>query len=175
MGDYANCTLLKPALIRRIKSCAYLFLKFRLALYSEMCRQGWKQNIAFIHLRGAAGSPPPYCLHLMVRPLGYQRRCLRAVFLAKSGAHQSGPGLGDRLIIILTIMKRSSLPSHVLVPLLYLSSTSPQFSWGYFLDNYSDCLYEESYLPFLYKQDAVYRVLRIDTFLYTKNARNTLP
>lgn len=142
MGDYANCMLLKLALIRRIKSCAYLLLKFRLALQSEMCRQSWKQNTAFLHLRGEAGSPSPYWLHLMARPLGYQRSCLRAVFLAKSGAHQSGPGLGDRLIIILTIMKRGSLPSHVLVP-LYLSSTSPQCSWGYVLDNYSECLWRE--------------------------------
>lgn len=54
-GDYTNYTLLKPALIRRITSCAYLFLKFHLVLYSEMCRHGCKQNTSFIHLRGKLG------------------------------------------------------------------------------------------------------------------------
>lgn len=112
MGSYANCMLLKPALIRRIKSCAYLFLKVsvhsifrnvptRLEAKHFICslkRHSWITSI-WSALNGKASG---------VSEKLSQNRLTGQVWCPSVWC----PGLGDRQIIILTVMKRNSLPSH---------------------------------------------------------------
>lgn len=90
MGSDANCMLLKPALIRRIKSCAFLFLKvsFHSIFRNVPTRLEAKHFIC--SLKRQSCITVPIWSALNARPLGYQKSCLRAVLLAKSGAHQSG-------------------------------------------------------------------------------------